>query len=191
MQVIGISIDHVPCLQAWAESLGGINFPLLSDFWPHGSVAEQYGVLRPEGRSERAIFIIDANGFIRYIDIHDIDDQPSNDVLFAELERIVPQDVRREAQKAKSPQAAAELPTSGVVMYCNSWCPDCRRARTWFKSHGVEFTEVDVMESREASRQVREWANGNLVTPTFNVNGKVIVDFKISELEEALGIHTP
>lgn len=190
MQVIGISIDHVPCLQAWAESLGGINFPLLSDFWPHGSVAEQYGVLRPEGRSERAIFIIDANGFIRYIDIHDIDDQPSNDVLFAELERIVPQDVRREAQKAKSPQAAAELPTSGVVMYCNSWCPDCRRARTWFKSHGIEFTEVDVMESREASRQVREWANGNLVTPTFNVNGKVIVDFKISELEEALGIHT-
>lgn len=191
MQVIGISIDHVPCLQAWAESLGGINFPLLSDFWPHGSVAERYGVLRSEGHSERAIFIIDANGFIRYIDIHDIDDQPSNDVLFAELERIVPQDVQREAQKPKSSQPAAELPTSGVVMYCNSWCPDCRRARTWFKSHEIEFTEVDVMESREASRQVREWANGNLVTPTFNINGKVIIDFKIKELEEALGIHTP
>ena len=45
-QVLGISVDHVPCLTAWAESLGGIHYPLLSDFWPHGSVAERYGVLR-------------------------------------------------------------------------------------------------------------------------------------------------
>ncbi|HBX68522.1 MAG TPA: hypothetical protein DEH25_03835, partial [Chloroflexi bacterium] len=37
-QVLGISVDHVPCLQAWAESLGGISYPLMSDFWPHGAV---------------------------------------------------------------------------------------------------------------------------------------------------------
>jgi alkyl hydroperoxide reductase subunit AhpC len=41
-----------------------------------------YGVLRSEGYSERAIFILDKNGFIRYIDIHDIDQQPSNEELF-------------------------------------------------------------------------------------------------------------
>ncbi len=89
VQVLGISVDHVPCLKAWANSLGGIHFPLLSDFWPHGQVAQQYGVFRSEGHSERAIFILDTEGIIRYIDIHDIDDQPSNDVLFAELAHIL------------------------------------------------------------------------------------------------------
>ncbi len=88
-QVLGISVDHIPCLKAWAESLGGISFPLLSDFSPFGAVADLYGVRRSEGFSERAIFVIDKKGIIRYIDIHDIDDRPSNDVLFRELERII------------------------------------------------------------------------------------------------------
>ncbi len=87
-QVLGISVDHIPCLKAWAESLGGITFPLLSDFSPFGSVSDLYGVRRKEGFSERAIFIIDKKGMIRYIDIHDIGDKPSNEVLFKELERI-------------------------------------------------------------------------------------------------------
>jgi len=59
-------VDHVPCLQAWAKSLGGIDYPLLSDFWPHGAVSTAYGVLRPDGFTERAIFIIDGEGIIRY-----------------------------------------------------------------------------------------------------------------------------
>ncbi len=57
---------------------------------------EDYGVLRSEGHSERAIFIIDRDGIIQYIDVHDIDDQPDNDVLFAELARIDPQNVKLE-----------------------------------------------------------------------------------------------
>ena len=77
-QVLGISIDHIPCIQAWAESLGGINFPLLSDFWPHGAIAKKYGVFREEGHSERAIFVVDKDGIVKYIDIHDIDDQQRN-----------------------------------------------------------------------------------------------------------------
>ena len=78
-QVLGLSVDSVPGLKAWAESLGGIQYPLLSDFWPHGAVAECYGVLRTEGYTERAIFVIDGKGVIRYIDIHDINDRPDND----------------------------------------------------------------------------------------------------------------
>ncbi len=65
-QVLGISVDHVPCLKAWAESLGGISFPLLSDFSPQASVAKKYGVRRKEGFSERAIFVLDKFGIIRY-----------------------------------------------------------------------------------------------------------------------------
>ena len=85
---IALGGDH-PCLRAWADSLGGVSYPLLSDFWPHGGVAQSFGVMRSsDGKSERAIFILDAQGVVRYVDVHDIDHQPSNDVLFAELRRM-------------------------------------------------------------------------------------------------------
>ena len=88
-QVLGISVDSTDCQRAWAKSLGRIdNFPLLSDFWPHGEVARKYGVLRAEGFSERALFVIDKQGVIRYADVHDLNDQPDNEVLFRELEKL-------------------------------------------------------------------------------------------------------
>jgi alkyl hydroperoxide reductase subunit AhpC len=87
-QVLGISIDSIYSNKAWAESLGGISYPLLSDFWPHGGVAQTYNVLREEGITERAIFVIDKQGIIRYVDIHDIGDQPKNSVLFEELKKL-------------------------------------------------------------------------------------------------------
>jgi alkyl hydroperoxide reductase subunit AhpC len=60
----------------------------LSDFWPHGNVALKYNVLRKEGITERAIFIIDKNSVVRYVDVHDIGDQPKNSVLFEELKKL-------------------------------------------------------------------------------------------------------
>jgi alkyl hydroperoxide reductase subunit AhpC len=85
---VGISIDHIPVIKAWVKSMGGISYPLLSDFWPHGLTALKYGVLRAEGFTERAIFIIDKQGKIRYIDIHVIGEQPKNPVVFDELKKI-------------------------------------------------------------------------------------------------------
>ncbi len=66
----------------------GLNYPVLSDFWPHGNVALKYGVLREEGITERAIFLIDKGGKIRYIDIHPIGDQPDNEELFEVLRKM-------------------------------------------------------------------------------------------------------
>jgi glutaredoxin len=173
--VLGVSIDHVPCLKAWAESLGGINYPLLSDFWPHGAVAEKYGVFRDDGRSERAIFIIDKQGTVRYIDIHDIDDQPDNDVALAELRRIDPEAARRAA--AAEP-VVEEVPANGVVMYCTSWCPACRRARRFFDERGVTYTEIDINKQPDARPKLRELTGGTLTTPTFDIRGEIIVDYK-------------
>ena len=161
-------------MKAWAESLGGITYPLLSDFWPHGEVAKKYGVLRSEGHSERAIFIIDKAGVIQYIDIHDIKDQPSNAVLFDELARIQPGSA---AVKPTQRPEGEELPQGGVVMYCTSWCPDCRKARKWLAEHQVDYLEVDVTANPKAAAQVRKWANGNLVTPTFDIHGAIVVDW--------------
>ena len=182
-QVLGISVDHVPCLKAWAESFDGINYPLLSDFWPHGSVAEQYGVLRAEGYAERAIFIIDKEGIIRYIDIHDIDDQPDNEVLFAELRRIDPEAASKEAPEPK----AIQLPQGGIVMYCTKWCPDCRQARGWLKEQQLDYIEVDVYAMPGALEHVRKLGEGQLITPTFDIDGTIILDFDVERLKQVLG----
>jgi alkyl hydroperoxide reductase subunit AhpC len=87
-QVLGISVDSIPSHEAWAESLGGIDYPLLSDFWPHGEVAQKFGVLTEDGHTERVIYIVDKHGVIRYADLHDIDDVPENSVLFEELNKL-------------------------------------------------------------------------------------------------------
>jgi alkyl hydroperoxide reductase subunit AhpC len=87
-QVVGISIDSKFANAAWAEKLGGISYPLLSDFYPHGAVAEAYGILRPQGMAERALFIIDADGIVRYIDVHELREVPDIDVLFEELAKL-------------------------------------------------------------------------------------------------------
>ena len=178
-------MDHVPCLTAWAENLGGISYPLLSDFWPHGSVAGKYGVLRSkEGHSERALFIIDKDGIIRYIDIHDIDDQPDNEVLLAELRRIDPQAAA--AWVKRTATETVELPHGGIVIYCNNWCPTCKRARAWLQARNLAFTEVNIPNTPGAADQVRRWANGNVVSPTFDIDGTIVVDFNEHNLAEAL-----
>ncbi len=88
-QVLGISVDSVPSHVAWAKSLGGISYHLLSDFHPIGEVAKSYGVWREaDGISERALFVVDKEGKIAYKDIHEISDQPDNEELFDVLKRL-------------------------------------------------------------------------------------------------------
>jgi peroxiredoxin len=177
-------VDHVPCIKAWAESLGGINYPLLSDFWPHGAIADKYGVLRTDGSSERAIFVIDKEGVIRYIDIHDIDDQPSNDVLRNILRSINPKELNVESHQQKD--EITDLPKGGIIMYCTTWCPGCRKAHRWLNSNGLEFTEIDINKVPGAAEQVMKWASGNRTTPTFDIDDTIIVDWNESLLEEVL-----
>lgn len=69
-QVLGVSCDAVPSLEVWSRALGGLSYPLLSDFYPHGEVAKRYGVFRGDkpprpGISDRAVFVIDKAGVIR------------------------------------------------------------------------------------------------------------------------------
>lgn len=86
--LLGITVDNIPTLYAWTNEMGGLWFPVLSDFWPHGAVAKKYGILRSDGVSERAVFIIDKKGIIRYIDIHDINKRPKFEILIKELEKL-------------------------------------------------------------------------------------------------------
>ncbi len=80
---LGISVDTIPSKQAWAESLGIKNTPLLSDFWPHGEVAKLYGIFREKnGFSERANIIVDENQKIVFFKVYDIPQLPDmNEII--------------------------------------------------------------------------------------------------------------
>lgn len=86
--VLAISIDAGPSKKAWADSLGGVSYDLLSDFHPHGQVATDYGVMRDDGISERAIFIVDKSGVVRWTKQYAIPEQPDLQELFRALEQL-------------------------------------------------------------------------------------------------------
>jgi peroxiredoxin len=86
--LLGITVDNIPTLFSWTNQMGKLWFPVLSDFWPHGQAAEKYGILRTDGASERALFVIDKKGVIRYIDVHDINERPPLENLVRELEKL-------------------------------------------------------------------------------------------------------
>jgi peroxiredoxin len=87
-EVLGISIDAGPSKKAWADALGGISFPLLSDFHPHGQVAAAYGVFRDDGISERAVFVVDKAGRVAWARRYDIPEQPDIEELFTTLANL-------------------------------------------------------------------------------------------------------
>jgi len=70
VQVLGVSVDTPFSLKAWAEQQG-YQFPLLSDFWPHGEVAKTYGVFNEDaGLAVRGTFLIDKDGVVRYAEVN-------------------------------------------------------------------------------------------------------------------------
>ena len=70
---LGVSVDSVPTKDAWANDLQIKGTKLLSDFWPHGAVAESYGIFRAaDGYCERAVIILDEEGIVRWSKVYPI-----------------------------------------------------------------------------------------------------------------------
>jgi peroxiredoxin len=90
-QVIGVSVDSIYCHGAWA-AVRGLEMPLLSDFHPKGEVLRRYEVYRDkDGFSDRALFVIDTAGVIRYAHVSPyIHHVPEIDELFKALDALVP-----------------------------------------------------------------------------------------------------
>ncbi len=86
--LLGITVDNIPTLFSWTKQMGELWFPVLSDFWPHGAVARKYGVLRSDGVSERALFVIDKKGVIQAIHVSDINVRPDLEWCSMELEKL-------------------------------------------------------------------------------------------------------
>ncbi len=70
VQVLAISTDPAPALMAWAAAQG-YQFPLLSDFWPHGKVAQSYGVFHEQGgMAVRGTFLVDLDGIVTFAEVN-------------------------------------------------------------------------------------------------------------------------
>jgi peroxiredoxin len=86
---VGVSVDTVPSKKAWAKSLGVENTRLLSDFWPHGKVAERYGLFRSKyGTSERANIIIDEHQKVAFVKVYPIGQLPDIKEIIEALKKL-------------------------------------------------------------------------------------------------------
>jgi len=87
-ELIGISVDGVWSHAAFAQDRK-LHFPLLADFEPKGAVAKFYGVYRRhDGTSERALFVIDAQGMIRWSYVSPVGINPGADGILTALEAL-------------------------------------------------------------------------------------------------------
>ena len=92
-QVVGISPDSIYSHLAWQEkSIGWLDYPLLSDYWPHAGTAQQYGILRLgeplPGINDRAIFIVDKKGKIAFAKTYELGQEPDYEELVTELGKL-------------------------------------------------------------------------------------------------------
>ncbi len=178
-RVLAVSTAGISCLRAWVASLGGLPFPVLSDFWPHGVVTERWGVLDSAGNPLGALFVVDRAGIIAYRAVGrpgSLFDEPA---FAAALrgKRV------RAGSAGKAPAADGD---PGVVMYASTLCPDCRLAREWFRKRRADFREIDIYADEEAAALVRGWAGGKMIVPTFDVGGEVLVGFEPRRLARLL-----
>ena len=86
---VGISVDSKPCKREWAKTLAIRKIRLLCDFWPHGAVAQKYGIFRDEnGFSERANIIVDEKQRVVFVKIYPVHSVPDIGEVIAFLKDV-------------------------------------------------------------------------------------------------------
>ena len=105
-QLVGVSVDSVWCHKAYSEHRH-LTFPLLADFEPKGAVAKMfYAYRQKEGTAERALYVIDANGTIRWNYLSPVGVNPGADGILAALEKMTPE---QRGQSATAPNARSTV----------------------------------------------------------------------------------
>lgn len=92
-QVVGISPDSIYCHLAWQEkSIGWLDYPLASDYWPHGAVAQKFGIQRLgeplPGINDRSVFIVNKAGKISFAKVYELGQEPDYEELVSELKKL-------------------------------------------------------------------------------------------------------
>jgi peroxiredoxin len=91
-EIVGISVDSIMNSTSWERVIGPFDFPICSDFWPHGAVSQAYGVFRyqepDKGASERAIVVVSQSGRIAFRKVYALDDAVTLEATLAALREI-------------------------------------------------------------------------------------------------------
>jgi peroxiredoxin (alkyl hydroperoxide reductase subunit C) len=95
-EIVAIAVDSIMNTTAWERVIGPLEFPLCSDFWPHGEVSERYGVLRETGgksgecvgASERAVVVVDRTGNVVFRKRYSTDEVAPLEDVFTVLDKI-------------------------------------------------------------------------------------------------------
>ncbi len=91
-QVVGISVDSIYSTTAWEKEIGPLDYAMAADYWPHGEVAQKFGVFRDQGEfagiSERAIFLVDKSGKIAFSKVYPVEQLPDTAEIFGVLETL-------------------------------------------------------------------------------------------------------
>jgi peroxiredoxin len=108
-EIVGISVDSVWCHAAFARDRH-LRFPLLADFEPKGAVARDFGAYRDhDGTAERALFVIDGQGIIRWSYLSPIDANPGADGILNALESFAPRVATATAESSRTDAPEARL----------------------------------------------------------------------------------
>jgi peroxiredoxin len=92
-QVLGVSVDSTWSHMAWQDKeIGKLRYPLASDFYPHGQIAQKYDVFRTgdpiPGINERAIYVVDKQGIIVFAQLYELGEAPDSRDVFEVLEKM-------------------------------------------------------------------------------------------------------
>jgi peroxiredoxin len=101
-ELIGISVDGAWCHAAFARDRN-LHFPLLADFEPKGAISRAYGAYREkDGISERALFVLDGDGIIRWSFLSPIDVNPGADGILKALESLAGKSASAESKSVRT-----------------------------------------------------------------------------------------
>lgn len=73
-----------------------------------------------------------------------------------------------------------------LIVYCRTWCPDCRRAKQWLAANNIPYIEIDVDNDAEARERAANFNEGRLHTPTFEHADGICIDFRPDRIRELL-----
>ena len=111
-EILGVSVDGAWSHKAFADARK-LRFPLLADFEPKGAVSRAYGAYADSGVSQRALFVIDAGGVIRWSYLSPMGVNPGADGILAALERLTPEQ-RGAPAGASAPLGSAKPATAAA-----------------------------------------------------------------------------
>ena len=169
----GISIDTVYTHAAWAEQLGGVSFPLVSDFHPKGEIGQSFGVyLADKGITDRATVIIDAGGTVRYAETVNPEGQRDIEALVRECEAI---DAAWEGE-LHEPEQPPGLPEP-AVLYVKNRCMFSRWALCVRQNLHIEdiLPVVNVSEDTAALAELQR-RGGKTQAPALAVGDRIMYE---------------